>query len=94
VRESSCAPQRSTTFAAVAEPRVEQAAPIKKGQPFTFAAIIEIRGDVVPRDYTGLPIERRPALVAEAAVDEALAQLRREHTELRPIEGRDVHRAW
>ena len=28
--------------------------------------------------------------IAESAVDEALAQLRREHTELRPIEGRDV----
>src|SRR5678815_771598 len=71
-------------------PRVEEAAPIKKGQPFTFAAIIEIRGDVAPRDYTGLPIERRKLAVPESAVDEAVAQLRREHTELRPIEGRDV----
>jgi trigger factor len=90
VRESFFRVSEEHNLAAVAEPRVEEAAPIKKGQPFTFAAIIEIRGEVVPQDYTGLPIERRKLDIVETAVDEALAQLRREHTELRPIEGRDV----
>ncbi|HEX4423574.1 MAG TPA: trigger factor [Kofleriaceae bacterium] len=90
VRESFFRASEEHNLAAVAEPRVEEAAPIKKGQPFTFAAIIEIRGEVVPQDYTGLPIERRKLAIAETAVDEALAQLRREHTELRPIEGREV----
>jgi trigger factor len=90
VRESFFRASEEHHLAAVAEPRVEEAAPIKKGQPFTFAAIIEIRGEVVPHDYTGLSIERRKLEVSESAVDEALAQLRREHTELRPIEGRDV----
>jgi trigger factor len=90
VRESFFRASQEHNLAAVAEPRVEEAAAIKKGQPFTFAAIIEIRGDVVPQDYTGLPIERRKLDVAETAVDEAVAQLRREHTELRPIEGREV----
>ena len=90
VRESFVRASEEHNLAAVAEPRVDEWAPIKKGQPFTFAAIIEIRGDVVPHDYTGLAIERRRLDVAESAVDEALAQLRREHTELRPIEGRDV----
>jgi len=90
VRESFVRASEEHNLAAVAEPRVEEAAPIKKGQPFTFAAIIEIRGDVVPQDYAGLPIERRRLEVPESAVDEALAQLRREHTELRPIEGRDT----
>ena len=90
VRESFVRASEEHNLAAVAEPRVQEAAPIKKGQPFTFAAIIEIRGDVVPQDYAGLPIERRKLAVAETAVDDALAQLRREHTELRPVEGRDV----
>jgi trigger factor len=90
VRESFVRASAEHNLAAVAEPRVEEAAAIKKGQPFTFAAIVEIRGDVVPRDYHGLAIERRRLAVAESAVDEALAQLRRDHTELRPIEGRDV----
>src|SRR5258706_2773898 len=90
VRESFFRANQEHNLAAVAEPRVEEAAPIKKGQPFTFQAIIEVRGDVVPQDYKGLAIERRKLDVAETAVDESLAQLRREHTELRPIEGREV----
>jgi trigger factor len=90
VRESFVKASQEHNLAAVAEPRVEEAAPIKKGQPFTFAAIIEIRGEVVPTEYQGLAIERRKLNVPDEAVEEALAQLRREHTELRPIEGRDV----
>ncbi len=90
VRESFFRANQEHQLAAVAEPRVEEAAPIKKGQPFTFRAIIEVRGEVVPQDYTGLPIEKRKLAIPDTAVDESVAQLRREHTELRPIEGRDV----
>ena len=90
VRESFFRANAEHKLAAVAEPRVEEAAPIKKGQPFTFNAIIEIKGEVVPQDYQGLTIERRKLTVTDAQVDEALAALRREHTELRPIEGREL----
>lgn len=90
VRESFFRANQEHNLAAVAEPRVEEAAPIKKGQPFTFAAIIEVRGEVTPQDYKGLAIERRRLSVEEKAVDDALAQLVREHTELRPIEGREI----
>jgi trigger factor len=90
VRESFFQAASQHKLAAVAEPRVEEAAPIKKGQPFTFSAIVEIRADIEPKDYKGLAIEKRKLVVAETAVDENLANLRREHTELRPIEGRDV----
>ena len=90
VRESFFRANQEHQLAAVAEPRVEEAAPIKKGQPFTFQAIIEVRGEVVPQDYKGLPIEKRKLAIADAAVEESLAALRREHTELRPIEGRDT----
>jgi trigger factor len=93
VRESFLHANQEHNLAAVAEPRVEEAAPIKKGQPFTFAAIIEVRGEVVPQDYKGLAIERRKLNVADDAVEESLAQLRREHTELRPIEGREITEA-
>jgi trigger factor len=90
VRESFFRANQEHNLAAVAEPRVEEADPIKKGQPFKFAAIIEVRGEVVPQDYKGLAIERRKLNIPDTAVDEALEQLRREHTELRPIEGREV----
>jgi trigger factor len=90
VRESFLRANQEHNLAAVAEPRVEETAPIRKGQPFTFRAVIEVRGEVVPQEYTGLAIERRRLAVPDAAVEEQLAQLRREHTELRPIEGREV----
>jgi trigger factor len=90
VRESFIRANVEHKLAAVAEPRLEQADPIKKGQPFKFAAIVEVRGDIVPVNYEQLAIERRKLVVAEAAVDESLAQLRRAHTELHPIEGRDM----
>lgn len=90
VRESFFRANQEHNLAAVAEPRVEEAAPIKKGQPFTFQAIIEVRGEVVANDYKGLEIERRRLTVTDEQVEQALAQLRREHTELKPIEGRDV----
>ena len=90
VRESFFKANQEHNLAAVAEPRVEEADPIKKGQPFKFAAIIEVRGEVVPHDYKALPIERRKLNVPDSAVEESLAALRREHTEWRPIEGRDV----
>jgi trigger factor len=90
VRESFLRASQEHQLAAVSEPRVEEAAQIRKGQPFAFRAIVEVRGEVTPQDYTGLPIERRRLAVAESAVEEQLVQLRREHTELRPIEGRTV----
>jgi trigger factor len=90
VRESFFRANQEHNLAAVAEPRVEEAAPIKKGQPFTFAAIIEVRGEVTPQDYKGLEIERRRLNIEEKAVEDSLAALRREHTELRPIEGREI----
>lgn len=90
VRESFFRANQEHNLAAVAEPRVEEAAPIKKGQPFTFNAIIEVRGEVSPQDYTDLPIERRRLAIPDSAVEEQINQLRREHTELRPLEGRDV----
>ncbi len=90
VRESFFKANQEHNLAAVAEPRVEEADPIKKGQPFKFKAIIEVRGEVTPQDYKGLAIERRRLNVEDKAVDDALAQLVREHTELRPIEGREV----
>lgn len=90
VRESFFKASEENNLAAVAEPRVEEAAPIKKGQPFTFSAIIEIRGDVKVGEFKQLPIERRKLDIKDEQVEEALAQLRREHTELKPIEGRDV----
>ena len=78
---------------AVAEPRLESGGVIKKGAPFAFAAIVEVRGDITPKDFVGLAIERRRITVKDETVEAAVEALRREHTELKPIEGRDVTQA-
>lgn len=93
VRESFFKANQEHNLAAVAEPRVEEVVAIKKGQPFTFNAIIEVRGEVTPTDYRGLEIERRKLAIDESAVEEQLKNLVREHTELKPIEGREVTQA-
>jgi trigger factor len=90
VQESFYRANAEHKLAAVAEPRVEEAQPIKKGQPFSFKAIVEVRGDFEPKDYKGLAIEKRRLNIAEEAVNTAIENLRREHTELMPIEGRTV----
>ena len=59
VRESFLRATREHSLAAVADPRIHEATPIKKGQPFSFQAVIEVRGEIVPQDYAGLPIEKR-----------------------------------
>jgi trigger factor len=88
VRESFFTATAEHKIAAVAEPRVEAGAEVKKGQPFTYEAIVEVKGEVVPGDYDAMPIERRRLAVTDEAVDAAIEQLRREHTELKPVEGR------
>jgi trigger factor len=88
VRESFFTATAEHKIAAVAEPRVESGAEVKKGKPFTYEAIVEVKGEVVPQDYDGLTIERRRLKVEDETVEKAIEELRREHTELRPIEGR------
>ena len=88
IRESFMQANRQHGLGAVAEPRDLEGAQVKRGQPFTYTAIVEIKGQVVPEAYEGMPVERRKLAVPEAEVDKALEQLRKEHTELVPIEDR------
>jgi trigger factor len=90
-REAFVAAATEHKLIPVAEPRVESMLDIQSGKPFGFEAIVEVRGDVVAKDYSGMELHRRPMKVEEAAVDAALEQLVREHTGLHPIEeGRDT----
>jgi trigger factor len=90
VRESFVTALTEHKLQAVSEPRVEDAPAIETGKPFSFTAIVEVRGDIQIADWKGMQLGRRPISVGEDAVDMALEQIRREQTELRPIEGREV----
>jgi trigger factor len=71
----------------VAPPTVEELE-IKSGAPFKFTARVEVRSQVTPKDYSGLPLSRRPAAVTDEQVAEALEGYRRRLTEFKPVEGR------
>lgn len=90
VRESFVSAVTEHKLQAVSEPRIEDSPEIQTGQPFSFTAIVEVRGDIQIADWKGMKLGRRPVSVAEQAVDAALEQIRREQTELRPIEDREV----
>jgi len=90
IRESFYRGVAEHQLAAVSEPRDVEGAEIKKGEPFTFNAIVEVKAEFEPKDYVGMPLERRKLAVADEAVDKALENVQRERTELVPIEGRDT----
>jgi trigger factor len=80
---------------AIREKQIEPVAPahvdkleIKAGAPFRFSARVEVRSQVEPKDYTGVPLTRRPPKVTEEQIAEALEGYRRQLTEFVPVEGR------
>lgn len=91
VREGFLHAVQEHDLAVVTEPTVHDAE-IKNGEDFTFHAHVEVRSEVAlePADYDKLEIERHPIEIGEDAVDRALEALRRDNTDLQPIEGRDV----
>jgi trigger factor len=78
---------RENQLQPVAPPTVEDLE-IKSGAPFKFTARVEVRSQVTPKDYAGVPLSRRPAVVKDEAVTEALEGYRRRLTEFKPVEGR------
>jgi trigger factor len=78
---------RENQIQPVAPPTVE-ALEIKSGSPFKFTARVEVRSQVTPKDYSGVPLSRRPPKVTDEAVAEALEGYRRRLTEFKPVEGR------
>jgi trigger factor len=78
---------RENQIQPVAPPTVDELE-IKAGAPFKFTARVEVRSQVTPKDYAGLPVSRRPAKVTDEAVADALEGYRKRLTEYKPIEGR------
>jgi trigger factor len=61
---------------------------LKSGAPFKFSARVEVRSQVTPKDYSGVPLIRRPTNVTDEQVDKELEGYVRRLTEYRPVEGR------
>ncbi len=60
---------------AVAQPEVVQTGSIEKGQSFFYEAEVDVRPDVVAKDYTGLELEKDKVVFEESVVDQQLEQM-------------------
>lgn len=78
----SAVTQHATT--PLTRPIVENSV-LEKGQDFTYQARFEVPPQIEPKDYTGVPVRRRPAVVAPEKVEAAFDQRREQLTELRPL---------
>jgi trigger factor len=76
----------------VAPPTVDKLE-LKAGAPFKFSARVEVRSQVTPKDYSGVPVTRRAAKVTDEQVDAELEGYRRRLTEYKPVEGRTTTQA-
>lgn len=61
---------------------------LEEGQPLTFQAEFETLPAIEPGDYTGLSLQKPPAVLEVGAVDKALEQLQLQHARWQPVEGR------
>jgi trigger factor len=71
----------------VAPPTVDSLE-LKSGAPFKFSARVEVRSQVTPKDYSGVPLSRRPPKVTDEQIDAELKGYQRRLTEYKPLEGR------
>jgi len=85
---------REQDLEAVAAPRVEVAeGGIGPDRPFSYTARVEVKPVIVPKDYRGITVTRKPVEVADAAVDAEIERLHQSYAEMVPLEGRDVAEA-
>jgi len=77
---------------AVSSPSITDGGRLKKGEPFTFHAQVQVRPKVSPTDYDGLQLTRREATVTDEQVDKRLEEIRQRMAKLVPVEGRDAGR--
>ena len=89
VQETFMAAARQHKLEVVAEPVIEDAI-IRAGAPFRYQARVEVRGKVGSVVLEGLTATRKTAVVTDKELEHALEHERQQHTEYKPIEGRDV----
>lgn len=71
----------------VAPARVDRVE-LARDKPFRFTALVEVRSQVEPKDYSGIPVDRRAPAVTDEQISGTLEQYRRQLTELLPVDGR------
>jgi trigger factor len=65
---------------------------VEEGQPLKFTATFDTVPPIDPGDYASIHLRRTNATVDDAAVDQAMANLRERSARYEPVEGRPVER--
>jgi len=60
---------------AVSQPEIVNMGEVRKDQPFTYQAEVEVRPEVTAKDYTGLELEKEKLVFDETVVDQQLEQM-------------------
>ena len=76
---------------AVAAPRVQVGeGGVGADRPFSYTARVEVKPVIVPKDYRGITVTRKPVEITDAAVDAEVERLHQSYGEMVDVEGRDV----
>ena len=89
VRDSMVKAADEHNLKPVAEPVIDET-PITHGQPLKFAAKIEVRPQVTPKDYFGIELVRRTPQASEEQIEHALKHKQDELSQFKKVEGRDT----
>jgi len=63
---------------------------VEEGQPLKFTATFETVPPIDPGDYSNLTLRKKDAVVADSAVEDALARLRERAARFETVEGRGI----
>jgi trigger factor len=69
-------------IAAITGPQIVDSGLIAKGQPFTYAAEVEIKPEVEVKDYTGLKLEREKFVPDPKVIEDRLEEMRVSRAEM------------
>lgn len=69
-------------IAAISDPEIVENSPLEKGKPFAFEALVEVRPEVVAKDYSGLSLKKEKAIFDEKVIEDRLEELRTSRAEL------------
>ncbi len=81
---------RAHEIQAVSNPSISGAPKVVPDAPLSFEARVQVKPTIDPKDYRGLPLEKRDTAVAESEVTEQLEKMRERLARLEPVTARDA----
>ena len=89
IQESFVQAAQKHSIQPVAEPIVDDVH-LHKGEKFHYTARVEVRAEVEPKEYEGIPLDKHEPEIAAEEIDRALERKREELAQFKPIEGRAI----